>query len=233
MMKYKIVIFDLDGVIFSKPWHSDTEEVAVSSWDVLFKDLGIYDLHERLKRMFIEKRFKSYMDWTDAACSLLKANGLDKKTFEEIIEKRPFTAGAKETLKILNQNEITTGVVSGSFEELALKLKRATEINHVLAHCRLEFDEKTGLLQNWKLFATDWKDKVKFVKYIADLYKTRLDKCVYIGDDINDIPAFERVGLSIAFNADKKKVKEAAKVVIKKKDLREILPYIGLEQKEV
>lgn len=229
MTPYKIVIFDLDGVIFSKPWHSESEETAVSSWDVLFKTLGIYDLHEKLKTMFIERRFKSYMDWTDAACCVLKAQGLNKKTFEEIMEKRPFMLGAKETLQTLNQNEIITGIVSGSFEELASRLKRETGINHALTHCKLEFDDETGLLQRWKLYGTDWEDKVKFVKYIADLYKTNLDECVYIGDDVNDIPVFKKVGLSIAFNADKKKVKEAARLVINKKDLREILPHIGLK----
>ncbi|MDI6591990.1 MAG: HAD family phosphatase [Patescibacteria group bacterium] len=229
MAKYKIVIFDLDGVIFSKPWSSNVEEVAVSSWDVLFKELGMYDLHEKLKRMFIEKRFKSYLDWTEAACCLLKANGLDKKTFEEIIKRRPFITGAKETLKILNQNEIITGIVSGSFEELALRVKKEIGMDYILAHCRLKFNEKTGLLEDWKLFGTDWKDKAKFVKYMADLYKTNLAQCAYIGDDVNDIPVFKKVGLPIAFNAHKKKVKEAAKIVIKKKDLREILPYLGLK----
>lgn len=229
MLKYKIAIFDLDGVIFSKPWRFETEEVAVSSWDVLFKELNMYDLHRRLKDMFIEKRFKSYMDWTNAACCVLKANGLDKKTFEGIMQSRPFIVGAKETLKILNQNSIITGIVSGSFEELALRAKREMGLSHVLAHCRLEFDEKTGLLQNWKLFGTDWGDKIKFVKYIADLYKVGLSECVFVGDDVNDIPVLKRVGLPIAFNASKKRVKEVAKVVIKKKDLREVLPYFGLK----
>lgn len=232
MPKYKIVIFDLDGVIFSKPWRSDTEEVAVSSWDVLFKDLGIYDLHGKLKRMFIERRFKSYLDWTEAACCTLKASKLDKKTFEEIIGRRPFVTGAKETLKILSQNAIVPGIVSGSFEELALRVQKEVGMNHILAHCRLEFDEKTGLLKGWKLFGTDWEDKVKFVKYIADLYKVSLAECAYVGDDVNDIPVFEKVGLPIAFNADKKIVKEAARVAIKKRDLREILPYLGLRKKE-
>jgi 3-deoxy-D-manno-octulosonate 8-phosphate phosphatase KdsC-like HAD superfamily phosphatase len=61
------------------------------------------------------------------------------------------------------------------------------------------------------------------------LYKVKLDQCVYVGDDVNDIPVFERVGLSIAFNATKQKVIEAAKVVVKGNDLRKILPFIGLK----
>jgi hydroxymethylpyrimidine pyrophosphatase-like HAD family hydrolase len=37
---------------------------------------------------------------------------------------------------------------------------------------------------------------------------------------------FKEVGLSIAFNTNETNVKKAADVVVKKKDLREILPYL-------
>jgi phosphoserine phosphatase len=226
---YRIVVFDLDGTIFEKPWDSVKSEIAVSTWDSIFNKLGIYDLHERLAKIFIEGGFRSYMEWADCACCVFMARGLDIKTFNEVINSRPFVKGAKETFEVLKKNGIITGVVSGSFEELALRAKRELNIDHILAHCRLEFDEKSGLLKDWRLFATDWKDKIKFVSYIADLYKVKLDQCVYVGDDVNDIPVFERVGLSIAFNATKQKVIEAAKVVVKGNDLRKILPFIGLK----
>jgi phosphoserine phosphatase len=231
MAKYKIVIFDIDGTIFTKPWRSPNEKVSVSSWNVVYKELGIFDIHEKLKNMFIEKRFKSYMDWNYAGCCVLQARGLNKKTFDKIIQSRPYNPGVKETFKILAQNKIITGVVSGSFEALALRLQKEIGVNHALAHCRLEFDKKTGLLKDWQLFGTDWQDKIKFVKYVATLYKTRLENVAYVGDDVNDIPVFKKVGLAIAFNAEKKEVKEAAHVVIKKRDLREILPYLGLKFK--
>ena len=229
MAEYKIVIFDLDGTLFTKPWRPSAEEVSVSSWNLVYKELGIFDIHEKLKNMFIKKSFRSYMDWNYVGCCVFQARGLDKKTFDRIIENRPYNPGVKETLKILAQNKIITGVVTGSFESLALRVQREIGINHILAHCRLEFDEKTGLLKDWQLFGSDWQDKVKFAKYIADLYKVRLDDIAYIGDDVNDIPVFKRVGLAIAFNAEKKRVKEAAHIVIKKRDLREILPYLGLK----
>jgi 3-deoxy-D-manno-octulosonate 8-phosphate phosphatase KdsC-like HAD superfamily phosphatase len=83
------------------------------------------------------------------------------------------------------------------------------------------------------LFPTDWKDKVKFMKYIADLHRAKLSECVYVGDDVNDVPVFGRVGLSIAFNASKQSVRNAAKVVIDKKDLRQILPFMGIKRKRI
>jgi phosphoserine phosphatase len=231
MKMYRIVVFDLDGTIFEKPWNSTRKEVAVSTWDALFDKLGIYDLHERLAKIFVEGGFKSYMEWTHCACCAFMARGLDIKTFNEVINSRPYVKGAKETFEVLKRNGIITAVISGSFEELALRAKNELGIDHILAHCRLEFDEKTGLLKDWHLFATDWKDKIKFVSYIADLYKAKLEECVYVGDDVNDIPVFDKVGLSIAFNATKRRVMEAAKVVIKGNDLRKILPFIGLKGK--
>ena len=230
MLKYKIVVFDLDGVIFEKPVVSRKhEEVAVSTWDELFKAVDIYDVHEELKQMFIKKRFKSYIDWTQAACCALKARGLDKRTFDEVITSRSFMAGARETLSALHQADIITGVVSGSFEELGKKAQKELGIrNNILAHSRFSFHPKTGRLESWTLLGTDWKDKVKFTHYVADLHRASLDECVFVGDDVNDIPVLQKAGLGIAFNSVKQSVRDAADVVIAKKDLREILPHVGI-----
>jgi phosphoserine phosphatase len=224
---YKIAIFDLDGVVYEKPKVSHAEDnVAASSWDALFQELGIYDLHERLRNIYTKKGFKSYMEWSDAACCVLKARGLDKKTFDKVIESRELMKGTKETFDALRAKDILTGVVSGSFEALAQKARSELGLNYVLAHCNLIFDEK-GALKNWKLFATDYKDKVKFVKYIAAINKVSMKECAYVGDDVNDVKVFEKVGLAIAFNSTKEKVTDAADIVVAGKDLREVLKHIS------
>ena len=53
-----------------------------------------------------------------------------------------------------------------------------------------------------------------------------LDEIAYVGDNYNDIGAFKIVGLAIAFNSEEEEVKKFAKVIIDKKDLREILNHI-------
>jgi phosphoserine phosphatase len=227
--KYKVVIFDLDGTLYDKPWESNDEHLAVSTWDVLFQTLGIYDVHQRLKNVWIRGGFKSLIEWGEAACCVLKVRGLDRKTFEDVINSRPLMPGAVETLKILKEHDIITGIVSGSFEALALRAQRELGIDHVLATAHFKFDAN-GFLSSWKIFPTDYKDKVKFVKYLADLNKVSLDKVAYVGDDVNDIPVFKKVGLAIAFNCTKQKVMENAHVVIKEKDLRKILPYLGIKE---
>ncbi len=230
--QYKIIIFDMDGVIFEKPSLSRKDDiVGSSSWDVIFDNMGIYDLHERLRDIYVRKGFRSYMDWSDAACCVLKAKGLDSKTFNSMVESRDFVPGAKETFAALKEAGMLTGIVSGSFDALVQRARTELGIKYTLAHCDLEFDTKGGM-QNWRLLATDYKDKIKFVKYIAQINKISMKECVYVGDDVNDLPVFQRVGLSIAFNCTKREVLEKAGVVAKEKNLSAILPHLGLGSKK-
>lgn len=104
---YPIVLFDLDGVIFEKPWDNASDRVSVSTWDLLFKKLNEYDEHERLKNMFINGVFE-YDAWTRKACRFLQTKGLSKQMFYEVIDSRRYNPGVKETLKTLLTNNVTS-----------------------------------------------------------------------------------------------------------------------------
>lgn len=221
--KIKLIFFDMDGLLFDIVGYNENgKKVAKSTWNVVFDELGIYSEHERLKRMFISGAFPSYMEWTNEACRILKKRGLTKQKFMEIINDRPLMDGAVETFKELNKRGYKTAVITGSFEELALRAQKLLGLNFVIGHCRLIFD-KNGKLKEWKLVPCDFEGKTIYLKKIAEQLKLSPSECAYVGDDVSDIPAFKQAGLSIAFNSTKDEVKKAAKVVIDKKDLREIL----------
>ena len=61
---------------------------------------------------------------------------------------------------------------------------------------------------------------------IAEREKISLKDCVFVGDYLNDVKVLQEAGLGIAFNCEHDQVKQAADVVIEKKDLREVLKYI-------
>jgi len=65
---------------------------------------------------------------------------------------------------------------------------------------------------------------------ISKKYGIDSSECVYVGDEVNDVPVFGKTGLSIAFNCSKQKVKDAADIVIDGNDLRLILPSINGDQ---
>jgi len=232
-IEYKLVVFDLDGVLYQKPWHEiDDEKVAVSTWDILFQELGptMYEMHEKLKNSFKTGLFKDYMEWTYRACGVLQSC-LTKDKFEEVINKRQLMLGAVELFEELLKNNVKTALVSGSFEALAQRAaKELGGINHILAHCKLNFDSR-GLLESWNLKQTDYKDKVALVEKLAEDYKISIDKCAYVGDDVNDSEVFKKVGLAIAFNCAKPQVRAFAHVVIKSQDLRDIIPHLKFNTK--
>lgn len=234
--EYKMIFFDMDGVLFEKPWQeSKSRKVAISTWDLLFKKLGQYNIHEALKKNFENGLYgndvDSYIKWKEAACNTLKLIPLDQKTFQEVIDSRVLSRGAKELFQILKKSKIKTAIITGSFYRLAQKAKKELdEINHVRAQCRLFFDDN-GLLKRWELNKTDYEHKKKIMEELAlkegiiDKYgHPNLDQCVYVGDDVNDLDAFEAAGLAIAFNAQKSIVKKAADIIIIGGDLTEILP---------
>lgn len=229
--KYKMIFFDLDGVIFEKPWQeSRNEKVAISTWDILFKKLGEYETHEKLKKNFEDGLYgedaDSYMKWTEDACNFLKILKLSEKTFQQVIEERELSRGAKELFQLLKKMKIKTSLISGSFFQLAEKAKKELEgINYIYAHCKLNFDGN-GRLESWKIEKTDYQDKKIVMEKIASKEGISLDDCVFVGDDVNDLEAFNAAGLAIAFNSQKSIVKSAAHVIIVGGDLTEILPPI-------
>jgi HAD superfamily phosphoserine phosphatase-like hydrolase len=232
-IQYDLIFFDLDGVIYEKPWYEFSSDlVAVSTWDLIFQELGIYNVHEKLKRNFETGLFRNYIEWTEAACRVLQSMMLNKKTFEDIINRRPLTQGAHELFQRLHKEGVKIAVVTGSFSMLAERAKKELGgIDEILAHCDLEFDER-GLLKSWRLHTIDYEDKASFVERTAKEKGVPLTRCAYVGDDVNDIRAFEKVGCAIAFNAQKVKVLEAADFAVKGRDLRDILPYLYIPSKK-
>jgi len=224
----KMIFFDMDGVLFDITGYDEKgKKVAISSWNAVFDQIGIYSEHERLKSMFVKGDFPSYMEWTDEACRVLQKNGLKREKFMEIINKRPLMKGAKETLNELKKRGYKTAVITGSFEALALRAKELLGIDYAIGHCRLNFD-KNGILESWELIPCDFDGKIDYFKKIAEKTKVKFQECAFVGDEVNDIPIFKEVGLSIAFNSTKEQVKKTANVKIDKKDLREILPHFPI-----
>lgn len=61
------------------------------------------------------------------------------------------------------------------------------------------------------------EDKSKFLSRIVKEHNLSLGQVAYIGDDLNDIPALQRVGLAIAVANAVKEVKKEADFITKRK----------------
>lgn len=224
-----LAVFDLDGVIYDIPPHKETSSrVGPSSWNVIFSRLGLYDRHEQLKRKFISGELKSYIEWTNAACEVLKEFGLKKEIFDGIIDTRQMTPNAKFVIDQLHRHGIKVATISGSFESLSIKAKRILALDAHEAHCNLVFNSK-GLLTRWKLKRCDYRDKLPTLRRMTRRFKIGIDQCAYIGHEVNDVQALQIAGLGIALNATKKSVIEAADINLQG-DISEILrPILSID----
>ena len=89
----------------------------------------------------------------------------------------------------------------------------------------MHFDNKGNVT---KVDVTDYdmQKKADALKLIAKKENIPLSQCVFIGDHHNDVKIAEEAGLSIAFDPKDRLLEKTANVIIKNKDLKEVIKYI-------
>jgi phosphoserine phosphatase len=217
----KVAAFDLDGTLTK----------GESIWTEASEKIGLENIHDELEARFKEGKFKSHVEWSETLLEMWKGR-LDKDTFMSIINSKKLKPRALETFMILKEAGIRTAIISGGFVELADRVKQELGIDDRFAQVKLEFGED-NMLRSWKIFRTDFEEKLSVMKFIARFNGADLSECAYVGDGKNDMSVFGRVGVSIAFNARHRVVREAADVSINVEDLSMILPHIGLSGNEI
>ena len=88
------------------------------------------------------------------------------------------------------------------------------------------FFDKNGKVDRIVPTKYDFEHKLTGLKKIIKKENLRLKDCVFIGDHKNDIYVAKAVDLSISFNSKSMELDKVCNVIIRKKDLREILKFI-------
>jgi len=84
-----------------------------------------------------------------------------------------------------------------------------------------------GRISGWDSTEYGMEKKADGLKKMAEREKIGLKDCIFVGDGFNDVHAVKLAGMGISFNSHSEELDKAADVIIKKKDLREILKYIS------
>jgi len=116
-------------------------------------------------------------------------------------------------------------VISGSLNIVLDKLLPDHDFDHVLIN-RMLFDGQ-GHIAGGVPTKFDMANKAAGLAVIAAKENIPLESCVFVGDNFNDISVVRAAGLGIAFNCKSQELAQVADVVIKGKDLREILNYVN------
>jgi phosphoserine phosphatase len=152
--------------------------------------------------------------------------GITKKEFMEVIKTLRPMPGAAETLHELKRRGCKLAVISGGIDTVLNHFfpEAGKLFDHIMIN-RISFDRE-GRIEG--IEPTDFgadRHKIDGLREIAGKEGIGLEECVFVGDSDNDLDIARGAGLSIAFMPSGE-LEHASDVVIRKKDLREILKHI-------
>lgn len=153
--------------------------------------------------------------------SLLQGLSVDK--FEHLYTQVHFSKNAKQFIKVLQENQIEVGLVSGGFTPVVERLAKDLGISLFAAN-QLEIRDGhlTGNLVG-PIISREVK-KETLVRW-ADELEVPIDRTIAIGDGANDLAMLKRAGIGIGFCA-KEIVKEEIPLQIEDRDLTKVLKLI-------
>lgn len=213
----KIVVFDVGGVLVKER----------SCWVSVRKRLGqsvIKKCAALRKKYFSKKGRMSYTKWAREDVKLW--GDVNLKQIKKILDKVPLIKGARKTCKILKKRGYQLAIISTGLNPLVERVKKQLNIDYAAYN---ELYEKNGKLSVKVNVSLDKNPKDKILKKLIKKLKIKKQNIIVIGDNEDDCSMMKLAGLSIVFNPDYKKSKMARKtadIIITKKDLRKILPYI-------
>ena len=203
-MKIKMILSDMDGTLVNYP-----NKPFNSTWDVFPKILSAQKKKEwfELHDFYLGKK-DFYQDWFDKQVSLLRGLSVERaySSFFPI----PYSKGVESFFNSLNGKYIK-GIVSSGIGFVAEKIKEDLKFNfQSSSNLEIESEKFTGKGK----INFDISEKGRAIISISQKYKINLEEICYIGDAFNDIPAFELVGLAVAFNPKESELEKKADYVI-------------------
>jgi phosphoserine phosphatase len=189
-----------------------------SSWDFVHKAFQI-DGRENFWR-YLRGEF-DYLEFMRRDIKLWGHVHINQ--IQEILNQVPLMKGAEETIDLLRKNGYITAIISSGLYILAERIKKKLGLNHVFAN-KLLLD-KNGVLTGEGTPAVSIWGKDKVLQRLLKSLAIAPDHCAVVGDSVFDIPLFDLVDFSIAFNSRDKRVRNSADVSIESNDLRDLLSY--------
>jgi len=236
---YKIIEFDCDGVLidgYASIYVADKLGFGAKMREI-YKDVII-----------------GLKNFSQAAKESLKLFiGLKESDVAPILNSIPLMEGAEDTVKILKKSGFIIGTIStGASQYFTDVLKHRLNLDFALG---TGVKVRDGIFAGISPPIIDMKNKDYHFAKIVKKYGFNLSECVAVGDDVSNVSLFKKVGFSIAFNTGclrrefeklslpsndetslvsvlslaEMQVKLNACATIDKKDLRVILPVLGIK----
>lgn len=213
--KIKLICFDLDGTLLD-----NTEYI----WKTIHEQIAPEHDNNAMLKKYLNKEI-TYKQWAAADVKLWKSKGADKRHLLKAIGNVKLMNGALKTIKELKKRKYKLAIISGSITIVVEKAfpEYKTYFDDVFMN-KIVFS-KSGKILRCITTPFDMEHKATGLKMIAKREGLKLSECAFIGDNKNDIHIAGAAGFAISFNSKSEELDKIAKVIIRKKDLSEILRY--------
>jgi phosphoserine phosphatase len=211
------VCFDVDGTL--------VDEIEYI-WPLIHRELDI-DIKrvKKAKEDFYGGKI-NFRQWARHDIELWRKKGVTEKDLIGVVSKLKLMKGAREVLEHLKKAGYSLAVISGGLNiVLEHFIPDCQDIfDHIMIN-RLSFDDEGRIKGIEPTEVGSDEHKLEGLRKIAKKEGISLEQCVFIGDSGNDVNIARGAGLSIGFNPSPE-LEKVCDVVIRKKDLREVLKHI-------
>jgi phosphoserine phosphatase len=166
-------------------------------------------------REFMRRDIEKWLDIKDELCV---------NDIEEILRPVPIISGIKETVSALHRHGMRCVIISGGLDFTARRIVQENGFDDHLSNS-LACDAE-GRLTGEGVLRVELTNKRKALQHFQRAYGVSEERTVAIGNSFVDVSMFSGSGLSIAFNPIDDFVEKSADVVLRSRDLRDVLAPI-------
>ena len=183
-MKFKLVIFDLDGVLVNEP----------SAWGTLHHAFGTYEAYKKNLSAY-EAGTIDYQEFMRRDIRLWGERSINE--VECVLLNFTLTENALKTCEVLRQQNYQLAILSAGIDILARAVSQRLRIDHWIAN-GLEVNEE-GFLTGEGIFRVELKAKDRALGKLIKPLAVELPDAVAVGDSKYDISLMRSCGAGIAF----------------------------------
>lgn len=206
-MRYKLIIFDIDGTITTH----------ISSWRYIHEKLGLWqDRAFKYQEEFLAGKI-DYRKFCELDAAHWK--GMSQSRIRNIFKSVRYSKNAKLCIEKLKRQGFKLAAVSTGLQYMPDRIKREMDFDYAVSN---RLVSRNGKLTGGVRISLAHGAKHEVLETIFKKFGVKPHEVISVGDSEGDIPLARETGYSIAFNSTSRELSKLADYNCRTKDFKEI-----------